>query len=121
MEASAMVPPDNEDGERTISDLCTGEDDPEGMVVELIDEDVVLEQDTAQPGETLLAQAVKEAVTHLKAIGKLNDSASSVPAALPAAALLAEKSAWTTPRVVRALAVKCGFEPPPGVQRRVLL
>ena len=39
----AMVPPGNEDGERTISDLATGEDDPEGMVVESIDEDGILE------------------------------------------------------------------------------
>jgi hypothetical protein len=53
---------------------------------ESIDEDVVLEQDAAQPVDTQLAQAVKEAVTHLKAIRKLNDSA-SVRAALPAAAL----------------------------------
>jgi hypothetical protein len=67
-------------------------------------EEVVLEQDTAQPEETLLAQTVKEAVTHLRAIKKLSDFA-SVRAALPAAALLAEKSAWTTPRV-RALALK---------------
>ena len=41
-------------------------------------------------------------------------------AALPPAHLLAEKSVWTTPRV-RALALKCGFDPPPGVQRRVIL
>jgi hypothetical protein len=36
MVESAMEAP-NEDGERTISDLCTGEDDPEGMVVERVD------------------------------------------------------------------------------------
>jgi hypothetical protein len=111
---SAMVPPDNEDGERTISDLATGEDDLEGMVVESIDEDGILEEDTAQPREALL-----EAVTHLRAIKKLNGSA-NVRAALPAAALLEEKSAWTTQRV-RALAVKCDFEPPLGITRRVLL
>jgi hypothetical protein len=44
----------------------------------------------------------------------------SVRAALPAADLLAEKSVWTTPRV-RTLALKCGFAPPPGVQRRVII
>jgi hypothetical protein len=48
----AIVPPDNEDGERTISDLVKGEDGPEGMVIESIDEDAVLEQGTAQPEET---------------------------------------------------------------------
>ena len=59
---SAIVPPDNEDGERTISDLATREDGPEGMAIESIDEDGVLEQGTAQPEETLLAQAIREAV-----------------------------------------------------------
>jgi hypothetical protein len=44
-----------------------------------------------------------------------------VRAALPAADLLAEKSVWTTPPRVRTLALKCGFAPPPGVQRRVIL
>jgi hypothetical protein len=34
------------------------------LTIEVIDE-VVLEQDTTQPEETLLAQTVKEAVIHL--------------------------------------------------------
>ena len=116
---SAMVPPDNEDGERTIFDLATGEDDPEGMAIESIDEDGVLEQGTAQPEETLLAQAIKEAVTRLRGIKKLKTSA-EVRAALPAAAFLEEKMVWVTQRV-RAPAVKCGFEPPLGMTRKVLL
>ena len=116
---SAMVPPDNEDGERTISDLATGEDDPEGMAIESIDEDGVLEQGTAQPEETLLAQAIKEAVTRLRGIKRLKTSA-EVRAALPDAAFLEEKMVWVTQRV-RALAVKCGFEPPVGMTRKVLL
>jgi hypothetical protein len=53
-------------------------------------------------------------VTHLRAIKKLNGSANVRADALPAAALLEEKSAWTTQRV-RALAVKCNFEPPLGI------
>jgi hypothetical protein len=89
------------------------------MAIESIDEDGILEQGTAQPKEALLAQAIKEAVTHLRGIKKLNGSA-NVRAALPAAAFLEEKSVWTTQRV-RALAVKCGFEPPLGMTRKVLL
>jgi hypothetical protein len=65
------------------------------------------------------AQAFKEAGIHLKAIKRLGDAA-SVRAALPTTALLADKFVWTTPRV-RTLAVKCGFTPSSGAQRKAIL
>ena len=110
-------PPDDGDAERTVSDEFKGEDAPDGIVVESLDE-VIDEEDVerdAQPEEDLLAEAVKEATTHLRAIKKLTGLA-NVRAALPPAHLLEEKTVWTTPRV-RALVLQCGFAPPPGVQR----
>jgi hypothetical protein len=67
----AMMPLDNDDGECTITDLAAGEDGPGEMAVESIDEDGVEE---TQPEETLLEQAIKEAVTLLKEIKKLKTS-----------------------------------------------
>jgi hypothetical protein len=58
------LPSDNEDVKRTVSDQFIEEDAPDGMVVESVDEvidEVVVEQEI-QPEETLLSQAVKEAV-----------------------------------------------------------
>jgi hypothetical protein len=113
---SAMMPLNNDDGECTITDLAAGEDGPGEIAVESIDEDGVEE---TQPEETLLEQAIKEAVALLKEIKKLKTSV-EVRAALPAAAFLGEKMVWVTKRV-RALAVKCGFDPPLGMTRMVLL
>ena len=98
----ARMPLNNDDGEGTITDLAAGEDGPGEVAVESIDEDGVEE---TQPEETLLEQAIKEAVKLLKEIKKLNTS-EEVRAALPAAAFLGEKMVWITKRV-RALAVKC--------------
>ena len=113
----ARMPLNNDDGEGTITDLAAGEDGPGEVAVESIDEDGVEE---TQPEETLLEQAIKEAVTLLKEIKKLKTSV-EVRAALPAAAFhLGEKMVWVTKRV-RALAVKCGFDPPLGMTRMVLL
>ena len=85
---SAMMPLNNDDGEGTITDLAAGEDGPGEMAVESIDEDGVEE---TQPEETLLEQAIKEAVNLLKEIKKLKTS-EEVRAALPAAAFLGKKN-----------------------------
>jgi hypothetical protein len=113
--------PDDVDDERTVSDQSAGGDAPDGIEVEsLVDviDEVGVGQDD-QPEEDLLAEAIKEAVTHLRAIKKLTGPA-NVRAALPPAHLLGEKTVWTTPRV-RTLALRCGFAPPPGVQRNRIL
>ena len=111
----------NVDAERTVSDESAKGDAPGDMEVgslgDLIDE-VGVEQD-AQPEKDLLAEAIKEAVTQLRGIKKLSGLA-SVRAALPPAHLLEVKTVWATPKV-RALAMKCGFLPPPGVQRSHIL
>jgi hypothetical protein len=64
-----------------------------GSLGDVIDE-VGVGQD-AQPEEDLLAETIKEAVTHLREIKKLNGLA-NVRAALPPAHLLEEKAVWAT-------------------------
>ena len=109
------------DAERTVSHESAKSDAPGdrevGSLADLVDE-VGVEQD-AQPEEDLLAEAIKEAVAQLRGIRKLTGLA-SVRAALPPAHLLDVKSMWATPKI-RALAMKCGFLPPPGVQRNHIL
>ena len=113
---SAMTPLNDDDDEFTITDLAAGGDGPGEIPVDSIVEDVVEE---TEPEETVLERAVKEAVNLLKEIKKLKTS-EEVRAALPAAPLLGEKMVWITKRV-RALAMKCGFDPPLGMTRMVLL
>ena len=110
------TPFNDDNDECTITDLAAGQDGPGEVPVESIDEDVVEE---TEPEGAVLERAVKGAVNLLKEIKKLKTS-EEVRAALPAAPLLGEKMVWITKRV-RALAMKCGFDPPLGMTRNVLL
>ena len=110
------TPFNDDNDECTITDLAAGQDGPGEVPVESIDEDVVEE---TEPEGAVLERAVKGAVNLLKEIRKLKTS-EEVRAVLPTAPLLGEKMVWITKRV-RALAMKCGFDPPLGMTRNVLL
>ena len=110
------TPFNDDNDECTITDLAAGQDGPGEVPVESIDEDVVEE---TEPEGAVLERAVKGAVNLLKEIRKLKTS-EEVRAVLPTAPLLGEKMVWITKRV-RALAIKCGLDPPLGMTRNVLL